>query len=213
LVIGHPSLVIRHWSLVIGHWLLVIGHWSFVIATHPFTSAPLLPCSRSVLSAVGLGILKLEVPGLHLNCPLALFKKMTGIVTKGGVILMKRILIIEDDDNIRENITEILDGAGYNRDRGYQSLAVDNGSSGINFALCLNPVLVICDIAMPGFDGDTVLSQLRNQGRETPFVFVTARATQADIAKGKELGASEYIVKPFTNEQLLKAVKHLIAEP
>lgn len=123
---------------------------------------------------------------------------------------MQRILIIEDDPNIRENLEEILSEEGYNKSNGYELMLVDNGSSGINFGLCLNPVLIICDITMPGFDGYTVLSQLRRFGRQTPFIFLSSKSEPADIEFGISKGANKYLTKPFSRQILLDAVNQLL---
>ncbi|HAG84198.1 MAG TPA: response regulator [Cyanobacteria bacterium UBA11162] len=123
---------------------------------------------------------------------------------------MRKILIIEDDPNIRENLHEILSEEGYNESNGYELMLVDNGSSGINFSLCLNPVLIICDITIPGFDGYTVLSQLRRFGRQTPFIFLSSKSDQADIELGMSKGANTYLTKPYTRQRLLDAVNQLL---
>ena len=125
---------------------------------------------------------------------------------------MQRILIIEDDINLSDNLSEILAMEGYNPLNGYDVIATDNGSSGINFSLCLNPELIICDINMPGFDGYTVLSQLRRFGRQTPFVFLTAKSEPSDIERGKRLGTNLYVTKPYILEEFVSLVKRVLAD-
>lgn len=125
---------------------------------------------------------------------------------------MRRILIIEDDISLRDNLSEILAMEGYNPSNGYDVISTDNGSSGINFSLCLNPELIICDINMPGFDGYTVLSQLRRFGRQTPFIFLTAKSDPRDIERGIGLGANLYVTKPYVLEEFISMVKRVLTD-
>lgn len=116
---------------------------------------------------------------------------------------MKTILLIEDNDNIRENTTEILDLAGY------RVLTAENGKTGVELALEHRPDLVICDIMMPVLDGYGVLHMFqRNQElNDIPFIFLTAKTERADFRKGMEMGADDYITKPFSGTDLLNAVE------
>lgn len=115
---------------------------------------------------------------------------------------MKKILIIEDNDSIRENTEEILLLSNY------KVFAAANGKTGVDLALRENPDLILCDIVMPVLDGYSVLHLLRkNQTtRNTPFIFLTARTEKQDLRKGMELGADDFITKPFTESDLLKSV-------
>src|SRR6476661_1248569 len=96
----------------------------------------------------------------------------------------KTILVIEDNNDIRENIAEILDLAGY------KTFTAENGKRGVEVALRENPSVIICDIMMPELDGYGVLHMLRkNPGTEnTPFIFLTAKTERGDQRKGMEMG-------------------------
>ncbi len=116
---------------------------------------------------------------------------------------MRRLLVIDDHDDIRENIAEILSLAGY------EALTAENGKKGVEKALKEKPDLVICDIMMPELDGYGVLHLLRkNESTEnTPFIFLTARTERVDFRKGMEMGADDYITKPFDDIELLNAIE------
>lgn len=116
---------------------------------------------------------------------------------------MKTILIIEDNAEVRENTAEMLELASY------RVLTASNGKEGVDLALRELPDLIICDIMMPVLDGYGVLHMLgRNPQTATiPFIFLTAKTDKADMRKGMELGADDYLTKPFTEIELLKAVE------
>jgi DNA-binding response OmpR family regulator len=116
---------------------------------------------------------------------------------------MQKILLIEDNAEIRENMAEIMALANY------QVLTADNGRSGIAAALEQVPDLIICDIMMPELDGYGVLhlAQKNNALQNVPFIFLTARSERAEIRKGMDLGADDYITKPFDGSELLNAVE------
>ncbi|GAB4050020.1 response regulator [Spirosoma litoris] len=116
---------------------------------------------------------------------------------------MKTILIIEDNTDIRENTAEILELAGY------RTLTAENGKIGIEQALASHPDLIICDIMMPVLDGYGVL-HIVNKNPELngiPFIFLTAKSERVDFRKGMELGADDYLTKPFDDTELLNAVE------
>lgn len=116
---------------------------------------------------------------------------------------MKKILLIEDNDNIRENTAEILEMTNY------KVYTAENGKQGVELALKEHPDLVICDIMMPVLDGYGVLHMLhKNEStKNTPFIFLTAKTERTDYRKGMEMGADDYITKPFTGTELLNAVE------
>jgi DNA-binding response OmpR family regulator len=116
---------------------------------------------------------------------------------------MKKILVIEDNAGIRENIAEILELANY------KVFTAENGKNGIEIALHEKPDLILCDVMMPQLDGYGVLHLLhKNQAvRNTPFIFMSARAERAEMRKGMELGADDYITKPFEKTELLQAIE------
>lgn len=115
---------------------------------------------------------------------------------------MKKILVIEDNDDIRDNTTEILELSNYN------VIAAENGKIGVEKALEHSPDLIICDIMMPVLDGYGVLHAVhKNEAiKNTPFIFLTAKTERTDLRKGMELGADDYIMKPFNATELLNAV-------
>ena len=115
---------------------------------------------------------------------------------------MPTILLIDDNAPIRENATELLELAGY------AVLAADQGQLGVQLALATRPDLVICDIMMPGLDGYGVL-QIFNQHPQlagVPFIFLTAKTERADQRRGMELGADDYLTKPFNKAELLSTI-------
>jgi len=119
---------------------------------------------------------------------------------------MKKILVIEDHQEVRENIAEIIELAGY------EVLTAENGKIGAEKALSEKPDLIICDIMMPVLDGYGVL-HLLNKHEETagtPFIFLTAKSERNDFRKGMEMGADDYITKPFDGIELLNAVESRI---
>lgn len=116
---------------------------------------------------------------------------------------MKKILLIEDNQHIRENTAEILELANY------KVLTAENGKIGVETAIREKPDLIICDIMMPVLDGFGVLHLLHKNPtlQNTPFIFLTARAERTDMRKGMEMGADDYITKPFEETELLSAIE------
>lgn len=116
---------------------------------------------------------------------------------------MKTILVIDDNNNIRENIAEILDLAGY------KIFTAANGKEGVEIALKEKPSVIICDIMMPELDGYGVLHLLRKnpETQNIPFIFLTAKTERSDFRRGMEMGADDYITKPFEDIELLNAVE------
>jgi len=119
---------------------------------------------------------------------------------------MKKILLIEDNIEVRENTAEILELAGY------EMLTAEDGKEGVRVAKSQLPDLVICDIMMPGLDGYGVLHILSRNAAISliPFVFLTAKADKPDIRKVMNLGADDYITKPFEETELLDAIESRI---
>lgn len=116
---------------------------------------------------------------------------------------MKHILIIDDHTEIRENIAEILMLGGY------KTTTAENGKKGVELALQLKPDLVVCDIMMPELDGYGVLHLLRKNPdtEHIPFIFLTAKVERSDFRKGMEMGADDFITKPFDDIELLNAIE------
>ncbi|BAU11316.1 putative diguanylate phosphodiesterase with response regulator receiver modulation [Leptolyngbya sp. NIES-3755] len=116
---------------------------------------------------------------------------------------MSSVLVIEDDPEILENIEEILEL------QSYETLTTSSSLAGLQLAKEALPSLVICDVVMPELDGYGVLNELRQQEETStiPFIFLTGRSERADIRMGMELGADDYLTKPFTQEELIGAVQ------
>jgi CRP-like cAMP-binding protein/CheY-like chemotaxis protein len=117
-------------------------------------------------------------------------------------IAMKKILLIEDNEDVRSNTAEILELSNY------KVIVAENGKIGIERALEHLPDLIICDIMMPVLDGYGVLHAIHKNDaiKNTPFIFLTAKTERGDFRKGMELGADDYITKPFSGTELLNAV-------
>ncbi|MBC9912051.1 response regulator [Chitinophaga varians] len=116
---------------------------------------------------------------------------------------MEKILLIEDNKDIRDNLAEILELANYH------VLTASNGKEGVTIALEQQPDLIVCDIMMPVLDGYGVLHMLhKNESlRPIPFIFLTAKTERTDVRKGMEMGADDYITKPFEGAELLSAIE------
>jgi CRP/FNR family transcriptional regulator, cyclic AMP receptor protein len=116
---------------------------------------------------------------------------------------MRTILIIEDNDDIRENVAEILMLSDY------KVLMAPNGKDGIEAAQKNQPDLIICDIMMPGIDGYGVLHVLHKDPatQNIPFIFLTSKSERSDFRSAMEMGADDYITKPFAGNELLNAIE------
>jgi DNA-binding response OmpR family regulator len=116
---------------------------------------------------------------------------------------MKKIVLIEDNPEVRENTTEILELAGY------AVVTAPNGKVGVELVQKEKPDLIICDIMMPDLDGYGVLHILskKPETATVPFIFLTAKTEKTDIRKGMNLGADDYLTKPFDDTDLLNAVE------
>lgn len=117
--------------------------------------------------------------------------------------MKKKILIIEDNPDILDNISEILELAGYT------ILKAPNGKQGIETAIDDEPDLIICDIMMPVLDGFGVLHMLQKNEKlqNIPFVFLSAKNERTDVRKGMQMGADDYISKPFDPTDLLNVIE------
>lgn len=117
--------------------------------------------------------------------------------------MTKTILVIDDNNDIRENTAEILELAGY------KTFTAENGKRGVEVAVKEKPSVIICDIMMPELDGYGVLHLLRKNPdtQNIPFIFLTAKTERSDFRKGMEMGADDYVTKPFEDIELLNAVE------
>jgi len=117
---------------------------------------------------------------------------------------MKKILIVEDNDLLRDNISEILELEGYD------VCSASNGEEGVEVALEKQPDLIISDVNMPKMDGFEMLKKLRAQEttKITSFIFLTVKNTMDDMRQGMNLGADDYLAKPFDMDELITAVSN-----
>ncbi len=114
-----------------------------------------------------------------------------------------KILVIEDEADVRLNLNTIL------VEEGYIVITASDGITGLKKAQDEKPDLILCDIAMPGIDGYGVIDELscNKLTQAIPFIFLTAKVEKEDIRKGMQLGADDYILKPFRIDDLLQAIK------
>ncbi|MFI5149296.1 MAG: response regulator [Bacteroidia bacterium] len=117
--------------------------------------------------------------------------------------MSKKILLIEDNKEMRENTAEILELSNFT------VVTASNGKEGVEKAQQEHPDLIICDIMMPVLDGYGVLHMLAKNEKTAgiPFIFLTAKAERNDLRKGMEMGADDYVTKPFDDIELLNAVE------
>tara|TARA_R110000868_G_scaffold136879_1_gene350031 strand:- start:6311 stop:7378 length:1068 start_codon:yes stop_codon:yes gene_type:complete len=115
---------------------------------------------------------------------------------------MKKILLIEDNKDVRENTADILELANY------QVATAKNGKIGVELAEQYGPDLIICDIMMPQLDGYGVLELMGKSSKTAsiPFIFLTAKTDRAEVRLGMNLGADDYLTKPFEENELLEAI-------
>ena len=116
---------------------------------------------------------------------------------------MIKILIIEDNEDVRENTAAILELSGYS------VATAENGMVGVTVAKNQIPDVILCDIMMPVLDGYGVLEELNNDGAtsQIPFIFLTALSEKTEMRKGMNLGADDYLTKPFSETELLEAIQ------
>ncbi|MDZ8227174.1 EAL domain-containing response regulator [Nostoc sp. ChiVER01] len=115
---------------------------------------------------------------------------------------MPKILIIEDEEAVRENILDLL------KAENFETIAAANGRIGLHLAISEVPDLILCDMMMPQLDGYGVLTALRQDPSTVtiPFIFLTAKSAKSDFRQGMNMGADDYITKPFTRAELLSAI-------
>lgn len=119
---------------------------------------------------------------------------------------MYKILIIEDNTDIRENLEELLELCDY------EVVTAENGAIGVEKFHTENPQLIICDVSMPVKNGYEVFAELRPSlaTYKVPFIFLTASAQERDIAKGKVSGADVYMTKPYESDKLLEVISRFL---
>lgn len=116
---------------------------------------------------------------------------------------MSKILVIEDNFELRDNIADILHLSNY------EVYCADNGRKGVEMALKYLPDIILCDIMMGELDGYGVFSMLSKHPETSiiPFIFISAKTQQLDVRKGMELGADDYLMKPFNDVELLNSIE------
>ena len=121
---------------------------------------------------------------------------------------MKKLLLIEDDLVLRENTAEILVLSNF------EVITASNGIEGVALAKSSMPDIIISDIMMPELNGHQVLEILANDERTKyiPFIFLSAKTERKDVRKGMNMGADDYITKPFKEEELISAIESRIAK-
>jgi DNA-binding response OmpR family regulator len=117
---------------------------------------------------------------------------------------MIRILVVEDDPAISTGLKASLETEGY------KILVVNDGEEGLNAAMNENPTLILLDIMLPSMSGLEICMKLRNKGVVTPIIMLTARTEEADKLLGFELGADDYVTKPFSMKELLARIKAIL---
>lgn len=122
---------------------------------------------------------------------------------------MKKILLIEDDIIIRESTAELLSFV-----EGYEVITAENGKIGIEKGINEMPDIIVCDVMMPEIDGYGVIEELSKNPKTKliPFIFLSAKTERSDVRKGMNLGADDYIMKPFTEEELITAIESRITK-
>jgi DNA-binding response OmpR family regulator len=117
---------------------------------------------------------------------------------------MERILIIEDETPMRTALADLLAAEGY------RTLTAADGESGLARALAEKPDLILLDVMMPKLDGFAVCAELRRLANDVPVVMLTAKGQIEDRVTGLDVGADDYVVKPFSSEELLARVRALL---
>src|SRR5262245_2301857 len=139
------------------------------------------------------GFTSCSPPGDHLTAP----GGRVGVHNSGGVT---KVLIIEDDDVIAQGMARHLQAAGF------EAVGVANGESGLARLRFERPDVCVLDLMLPGLDGWKVIEQARGEGIGTPIVVVSARGTEHDRVHALEIGADDYLVKPFSMKELAARV-------
>src|SRR6266699_5633868 len=117
---------------------------------------------------------------------------------------MERILIIEDELPMRTALQDVLEAEGY------RAISAVDGESGLRRAIEERPDLILLDIMMPKLDGYAVCAELRRFSNPVPILMLTAKGQVEDRVTGLDAGADDYLVKPFSTEELLARVRALL---
>src|SRR5882757_7607681 len=119
-------------------------------------------------------------------------------------LIMQRILIIEDEAPMRTALADVLTAEGY------RVLTAADGESGLQRALAEKPDLILLDVMMPKLDGFAVCAELRRIANDVPVVMLTAKGQIEDRVNGLDAGADDYLIKPFSTDELLARVRALL---
>ncbi|MBI3584738.1 MAG: EAL domain-containing protein [Nitrospinae bacterium] len=121
---------------------------------------------------------------------------------KRSALFKSRLLVVEDEEAARANLMDILEL------NGFEAMGAADGREGLEIALREHPDLILCDVMMPGIDGYVMLDKLRSHKatEQTPFIFLTAVADRQNMRRGMNMGADDYLTKPYTEEEVLTAV-------
>ncbi|HJQ43339.1 MAG TPA: response regulator transcription factor [Jatrophihabitantaceae bacterium] len=125
---------------------------------------------------------------------------MSAAVANTASPVKRRVLVVDDEDNVTHLVSSAL------RFDGFETITADNGAAALAAVAESNPDLIVLDVMMPGMDGLGVLHSLRSAGSQVPVIFLTARDAQNDRIGGLRAGADDYVVKPFSIEELLARV-------
>jgi DNA-binding response OmpR family regulator len=120
---------------------------------------------------------------------------------------MPRILIVDDEPEMVRGLEDNL------RFEGYQTIAAGDGQRGLALALSEAPDLILLDVMMPGMSGWDVCRALRGRGLDTPVIMLTARGAEVDRVQGLELGADDYVTKPFSVRELMARIRAVLRRP
>ncbi len=120
---------------------------------------------------------------------------------------MPRILIVDDEPEMVRGLEDNL------RFEGYQTVAAGDGKRGLALALSEAPDLILLDVMMPGMSGWDLCRELRQRGFDTPVIMLTARGEEVDRVLGLELGADDYVTKPFSLRELMARIRAVLRRP
>ena len=122
------------------------------------------------------------------------------VATVSKPVTKQRVLVVDDEENVSHLVSSAL------RFDGFETITADNGNSALAAVVEQDPDLLVLDVMMPGLDGFGLLNKLRAAGSQVPVIFLTARDGASDRVKGLRAGADDYVVKPFSVEELLARV-------
>ncbi|HLK20498.1 MAG TPA: response regulator transcription factor [Bryobacteraceae bacterium] len=117
---------------------------------------------------------------------------------------MQTVLVIDDDRTVRDTIGVMLE------QEGYRAILADDGASGLSQAVTLKPGLILVDLRMPGLSGEEVCRQIRANGMNTPMIVLSAVCGEMDKVQLLEIGADDYVVKPFGARELLARIRAVL---